>query len=272
MPTIAEVAKFLEALCPPQLAEEWDNVGLLVGDPARPAGRVMTCLTVTPASAEEAIAERADLIVTHHPMPFRATKRLTTETTPGKLLWRLIGAGIGIHSPHTAFDSAADGINQRLARELGLDAIEPLRPARVALAAGDHAAAQMPLGSGRCGRVARPATIRDLIARAKKLLGIEHVQLVGDPARAVTQVAIACGSAGEFLADAKAKGCDLFLTGEASFHTCLEAEALGIALLLVGHYASERFAVVELAEVLGQQFGECHAWASRQERDPLAWM
>lgn len=271
MPAVADVARFLNALCPPQLAEEWDNVGLLVGDPARPAARVMTCLTITPASAAEAIAERADLIVTHHPLPFRAAKRITTETTPGRLLWQLIGAGVSVYSPHTAFDSAAEGINQRLARGLGLDAIEPLRPIVLRETAGDRTAAQMPLGGGRVGR-ASGATVRSIVERAKELLGVAHVQLVGDPARAVERVAVACGSAGEFLADAAKRGCDLFLTGETSFHTCLEAEALGVALVLVGHYASERFAVEELADILGQQFPEATAWASRRERDPLAWL
>jgi dinuclear metal center YbgI/SA1388 family protein len=254
MPTIADFSRYLETLCPPALAEEWDNVGLLVGDPARQAQRVMTCLTITPDSAAEAIAERADLIVTHHPLPFRPSKRITTDTTPGMLLWQLIGAGVSIHSPHTAFDSAAEGINQQLAVGLGLTAIEPLRIN----------------GSGRWGAVAG-GTVETIIARAKKLLGIAQVQLVGDPRRPVERVAVACGSAGEFLADARAKGCDLFLTGETTFHTALEAEATGTALVLVGHYASERFAVVELAERLRAEFAGCRVWASARERDPLAW-
>ena len=117
---LEDVCRFLNEFAPPRLAEDWDNVGLLVGDATRPVSKIMTCLTITPGSAAEAVSEHADLIVTHHPLPFRPLKRLTTETVPGRLLLQLIEASIAIHSPHTAFDSAAAGINQRLAVGIGL--------------------------------------------------------------------------------------------------------------------------------------------------------
>jgi putative NIF3 family GTP cyclohydrolase 1 type 2 len=109
MVTIENVAKFLNSFAPLPLAEAWDNVGLLVGDRTAKAERIMTCLTITDASANEAIAERADLIVAHHPLPFGALKTLTTDSQDGRLLWKLAGARISVYSPHTAFDSAADG-------------------------------------------------------------------------------------------------------------------------------------------------------------------
>ena len=115
MPTVNAISEFLDAFAPPDLAEDWDNVGLLVGDRETAGDRLMTCLTVTPASANEAIDGGADLVITHHPLPFRPLKHLTTDTTPGRLLLDLIRAGIAVYSPHTAFDSAASGINQRLA-------------------------------------------------------------------------------------------------------------------------------------------------------------
>src|SRR5439155_9172729 len=129
MTTVAELCKFLDEFAPPELAAEWDNVGLLVGDWAASVERVMTCLTITPATTAEAIRERAGLIVTHHPLPFRPLKRLTTHDPSGRMLLDLIRAGIAIHSPHTAFDSVAAGINQQLAEGLDLVEIQPLGPA-----------------------------------------------------------------------------------------------------------------------------------------------
>src|SRR5258708_7212152 len=79
-------------------------------------------------SAAEAVDEQVDLIVAHHPLPFRALKRITTDAHEGRLLWKLIGAGTSVYSPHTAFDSAVEGINQRLAEGLGLTEIEILLP------------------------------------------------------------------------------------------------------------------------------------------------
>ena len=94
MTDLNTVCKYLDQLAPPQLAEDWDNVGLLVGDRHRDVRRVMTCLTITPASAEEGVREGADLIVTHHPLPFRPLKRVTADSTPGRLLLQLIRAGV----------------------------------------------------------------------------------------------------------------------------------------------------------------------------------
>jgi putative NIF3 family GTP cyclohydrolase 1 type 2 len=87
----------------------------------------------------------------------------------------------------------------------------------------------------------------------------------------VQSVAVACGAAGELLEPARQAGCECMVLGEARFHTCLEAEAAGIGLLLPGHFASERFAMERLAEVLAAQFPGLEVWASRDERDPLQW-
>ncbi len=266
MQTVEDVAAFLREFAPPPLAEEWDNVGLLVGDGRRKAARVMTCLTVTPSTAAEAVREKASLIVTHHPLPFQPLKRITTDTPQGRLLWQLIGAKVSVYSPHTAFDSAAEGINQRLAEGLSLRDIEPLIPVE----SGD--VGLQTLGSGRHGALSRPATLSALARRVKKFLDVPQIQIVGDAKRPVARLAVACGSAGSFLAAARGLGCDCLLTGETRFHTCLEAEADEMSLLLVGHFASERFGVEQLADVLAAQFAKATVWASRDERDPLAWV
>ena len=259
MLTVAHVAAFLEQFAPSRLAADWDNVGLLVGDRCRTVERVMTCLTITPASAAEAVDQRADLIIAHHPLPFQAVRRLTADTTVGRLLLDLIAARIGVYSPHTAFDSAAAGINQRLAQGLGVSGIAPLLPD------------PQGMGSGRFGQFEPPITLAQLAERTKRFLSIERLQLVGEPDQSVRRIAVACGAAGEFLPAAQQAGCDAMLLGEARFHTCLEAEALGIGLVLPGHFASERFAVAALVDVLSNQFPALQVWSSRRERDPIGW-
>ncbi len=260
MQRVETIEAFLKTFAPLELAEEWDNVGLLVGDRGRDVSRAMTCLTITPESVAEAIEQRADLIVTHHPLPFLPLKQLTTDTTVGRMLLDLIAARIAVYSPHTAFDSARAGINQRLAEGLRLEGIAPL-------VIGDD-----DLGAGRWGSLLEPLELDQLAARTKQFLRIEHLHAVGDPERPVRTVAVACGSAGSFLEDALGAGCDCLLTGETQFHTCLEAKARGIALLLPGHFASERFAVECLADVLSEQFADLTVWASQAERDPVRWV
>lgn len=260
MVSVGDIAAFLEQFAPARLAAEWDNVGLLVGDRLQEVHRLMTCLTVTPASAAEAVDHRAELIVAHHPLPFRAVKRLTRDTIHGRLLLDLIAARIAVYSPHTAFDSAPAGINQRLAEGLKLRGIMPLVPDPEGL------------GSGRYGWLEEPITLEQLAQRAKQLLSVERLQLVGNPQQHVRGVAVACGAAGELVEAAERAGCEAMLLGEARFHTCLEAEAAGVGLVLPGHFASERFAVEALAGVLAQHFPTIQVWASRQERDPLRWL
>ncbi|HEY1067860.1 MAG TPA: Nif3-like dinuclear metal center hexameric protein [Pirellulales bacterium] len=262
-PLIRDVADFLKDFAPPSLAEEWDNVGLLVGDDALPARRIMTCLSVYPAVAEEAIAKRADLIVSHHPFPFQAIKRITTSSLDGALLWRLIGAGVSVYSPHTGFDSAAEGINAQLARGLELQNIRPLAPIKGRPSDG--------LGAGRLGEMPAGSALAGLIAKVKRFLRVEAVQVVGAPDRPVKTVAVACGSGGSFLSAAAQAGADALVTGEARFHSCLEAEWRGVALVLPGHFASERFALDDLAQRLQAKFPDAVVWASEAESDPLRW-
>ena len=125
---LSQVIQTLEDLAPPRLSETWDNTGLLLGDRQQSVSRVLTCLTLTPDVAAEAVAAGVQLVVTHHPLMFKPIQRVTTDTSEGRTLWRLATQGIAVYSPHTAWDSAPQGINQQLAEGLGLSEIQPLRP------------------------------------------------------------------------------------------------------------------------------------------------
>jgi dinuclear metal center YbgI/SA1388 family protein len=127
MVSVAAIVEFLEQFAPPGLAAGWDNVGLLLGERGAPVTRLMTCLTVTPDVAAEAVADGAHLIVSHHPILFRGAKHLTDATAEGKTILSLARAGVAVYSPHTAFDNTAGGINDFLAGRLGLAGIQPLR-------------------------------------------------------------------------------------------------------------------------------------------------
>ena len=261
---VRDISEFLSSLAPLSLAETWDNVGLLLGDDGAAVQRLMTCLTLTEDVAREAVDRGVDLIVSHHPILFRPVQRLTARTPEGGVVLLLAGSGIAVYSPHTAFDSARDGINQQLAQRLGLEDISLLR-------AGDPPGDVEIAGSGRQGRLPAATTLREFNERVKAALGVAHLQFVGDEKLAVSRVGVACGSAADFIPDAVQHGCDVLLTGESRFHACLEARQSGIGLILAGHYATERPAVESLALTLAEQFPDLEVWASRQETDPLRW-
>ena len=256
---VRDVAKWLQEFAPSSLAEEWDNVGLLIGDPDREVRRLMTSLTLSLDVAQEAIDEKADLVVTHHPIPFKPVRRITTESTSGAVIWKLAGAGISVLSPHTAFDSTRDGINEQLAGKLGLVEIVPLLPSKF----------DTQLGAGRVGLIPKPISVSDLARIAKASLGLGFVEVAGDTEKMVGRVAVACGSGGSFLERAVDACCDALVTGEATFHTCLEAASRDTPLILVGHFASERFAVQWLADKIQGALQVSSVWASARERDPI---
>lgn len=251
---LSEIVAYLQTLAPLELAEEWDNVGLLVGDPQQDVQRVLTCLTLSPDVAQEAIERNVQLVVTHHPVLFRPVQKIVASDSAGRMLLDLIAARVAVYSPHTAYDSAPAGVNQQLAELFGLSEIVPLREV-----------------AGRAGNLPAAMTLDEFVDLVKTRLQTRSLEHVGNAQRLVRRVAIACGSGGEFLRDAIASGCDVLLTGEARFHAALEAEAAGIGLVLAGHYATERPALERLAERLGQEFPALSATASQVERDPLSW-
>ncbi len=363
---VSEIVAFMNQFAPRTLAEEWDNVGLLVGHAESDVSAVMTCLTLTPDVAAEAIERDVDLIVSHHPVMFRPIQTITAADPQGKMLLDLISAGIAVFCPHTAYDSAIAGINQQLAEMLELQEIAPLRtysgrdsvkivcsvPAanlesvQQALwkegsgYVGDYSrcsfssdgtgtflggettspavgsAGQLErvpvirlevvcpktrlsgalsamiaahpyeepaydvyplqsddprMGSGRCGKLREPLTLEEFNERVKAGLGIRNLQYVGELSMPIRRVAVACGAAAEFQRDGRRLGCDVLLTGEARFHDCLEARQAGMALVLPGHYATERPAMERLAEILTSQFASLTVFASVVESDPIQW-
>jgi dinuclear metal center YbgI/SA1388 family protein len=262
MAALETVIAALEHIAPLRLAADWDAVGLLVSPRRADVGRVMTCLTLTPDVAAEAARQRADLVVTHHPLPFHPLGRITADTGPGAALLEVIGAGAGVWSSHTAWDSAAGGINDQLAELLGLVHVAPIEPDP-----------EMPLaGFGRRGSPASAATVGDVARRAAAALGVAHVQVAGAAERPAGRVGIVCGSGGDTLASVRRGGCDTLLTGEIKLHQATEALAAGLAVVAVGHHASEHFSMQVLADRLAAAVPGLHSWASRDERDPVGWL
>ena len=264
----SEILDFLSDLAPPELAEDWDNTGLLIGQRDDAVSSIMTCLTLTPDVAEEAVFRGASLVVAHHPILFRAVKKLTDDTSEGRMLLSLIRAGVAVYSPHTSYDSAYEGVNRQLAASLKLSNVKPIR---TLADASESATDDESIGAGRFGDLPAEVSLAEFVDLVKQALKIDNTCFVGDSSTTIKRVGIACGAAAEFMNDAARHGCDVLLTGEARFHACLEARTHGIALVLPGHYPTERPAMENLAERLRDQFPDLTVWASDLETDPVQW-
>lgn len=133
MPRISDIAALLEAIAPPALQEDYDNSGLLVGEPATEVTGVLVSLDVTEAVVAEAQAKGCNLIVSHHPLVFRPMKRFTGRDAVERTLMAALRAGIGLYAIHTNLDNVAHGVNAMMADKLGLDDFATLRPAAATL-------------------------------------------------------------------------------------------------------------------------------------------
>lgn len=245
-------------LAPPELAESWDNPGLLV-DCGRPVERALTALDITPEVVAEAQRLGCGVIVAHHPVIFSPLKRLDGRDLP----FLLVQAGISAICMHTNFDAAEGGVNDTLAGILGMTDTTPIAN-----------------GCGRVGAI-EPCTVPALAALAAERLGGFCVPPLAGPAvqvkyadngRPVRRLAVISGSGGSLLEEALAAGADCLLTGEASHHHAIDAARLGLGLVAAGHYATEYPAAAALAARLQQAVPGLAVFASRENRDPFTYL
>ncbi|SFO26024.1 dinuclear metal center protein, YbgI/SA1388 family [Geodermatophilus obscurus] len=263
--TLGEVVAALEARYDPALAESWDAVGLVCGDPADPVERVLVAVDPVAAVVDEAVESGAGLLVTHHPLFLTAVHGVPADDPKGRLVHRLVRAGCGLFVAHTNADRAADvGVNDALAAVLGLTATRPLEP----VAPGSRQ------GLGRVGELAEPTTLAAFAAHAAAVLPATAggVRAAGDPDRPVRTVAVCGGSGGSLLPAAAAAGADVLLTSDLRHHPVSESqERPGPAVCDVAHFASEWPWVPVAAEVLAADLsGRVAVAASRLRTDPWA--
>ncbi|MFI5953431.1 Nif3-like dinuclear metal center hexameric protein [Cryptosporangium sp. NPDC051539] len=244
MVTISDVTSVFDRLYPPHLAESWDAVGLVCGDPATEVRRVYFSVDVVAATVDEALSWGADLLVAHHPLLLRGVTAIPTTTPKGRTLHRLIRAGAGLFVAHTNADSADPGVSDALAARLDLRDLRPLHP---------HPGEDR-IGIGRIGTLPTAMTLAELAETASHALPPTSggIRFTGDPDRIVRTVAVSGGAGDSYLGDATRAGVDAFLTADLRHHPASEhSEAGGPALLDVAHWASEQPWLAHAAAALG---------------------
>lgn len=264
-PALADLRRIAEEFWPAATAESWDRVGLVSGRDDAPLRRVLLAVDAVAATVDEAIAWRADALLTHHPLLLRGIHSVAEETSKGALLARLIRADCALLAAHTNADQPAGGVSDVIARRLGLLDAEPLVPL-----ATDPAA-----GIGRVGDLAEPQSLREFASRVAAILPatVSGVRVAGDPSRPVRRVAL-LGGAGDSLLDHPAvRSADVYLTSDLRHHPAqesleLSAAAGGPALVDVAHWASESLWLDGAAERLGARLPGVEFRVSAIRTDP----
>ena len=251
MTTVADILNFMETLAPTSLKMDWDNVGLLCGSKTVPVTKVLVALDPFEHVCNEAAAWGAELILTHHPIIFRPLPNVTDETSIGRGLMTLCRHGINAVNAHTNLDCADGGVNDVLAKTLGLENISTVP--------GD------PHNLLRMGDVAEQS-LEDFLSAVKSALDSQGLRYV-DGGKKVKKVAVGGGSCADGMLDALDAGCDTFVTADVKYNQFWDAHDLGLNLIDAGHFATENPVVAVLAAKLAAQFPEIEVKISESHRD-----
>ena len=228
---INKILEYLEKLAPVELAEEWDNVGLLVGRDGEEITKILVCLDFSESILKQAINEKCEMIVTHHPVIFKPLKTLTNP-----LLLKAVPNNICVYSCHTNLDNADGGVNEALSEKLKLSDVEKDEMLRF-------------------GNLPSEMSAEEFFEHIKKSLGVPALR-VNNVRKNIKKVGVLGGSGADFLELAVKNSCDAFVTGEASYHVSQAAENYGIVLVCAGHFETEVHIVPVLAEKIRKEFTE----------------
>lgn len=251
---VSDLVHAVDQISPFRYSENWDNVGLLIGDLAGRVERVLLTIDVGPAELDEAKALGCQAIVAYHPPIFKGLKTLLAGSIP----YEIVRAGISVVSPHTALDVAAGGTNDTLAKDvLELASVAPLR------------VQPSGLGMGRKGRLLPPKSREEVFATIREKLLVDRLLVAGPRTGLVHSAAVCAGACGDLVQDAIGAKVDLYLTGELRHHDALLAARHGMTVVCALHSNSERLVLMHLKKRLEALLDGVECVASRVDCDPF---
>lgn len=229
---VHQILTVLDHLAPFALAEEWDNVGLLVGNPEADVSSILLGLDPDLHLLDEALARGANTIITHHPCIFHPLSTIITTSPTGIFLEKALTHKINCIACHTNLDLAANGVSDALAWALGLTDLTPLRPG-IMLKTGAT-------GLGRVGHLAPPLSGPAFMRKLLQVVQRDTVQVAGKLPAHIKTVALCAGSGSELAESARTQGADLYLSAEIKHHTARWAEECGFCVIDGSHFGTEQ--------------------------------
>ncbi len=232
---IKEIIHYLEDLFPLDLALEWDNCGIQIGNIDDDVTNVMVALTPDLNVIEECIQSNSNLLITHHPLLINGIKNIDENTYLGKLIFLAIKNGITIYSLHTCLDiGTLESMNKWLFEKLDIDNISNIDE------------------EGLVKKAYVDSTLEQISSLCKDKFNLPFVKVVGDLHKPIKSVAIVGGSGCSYISSL-ASCVDCLITGDIKYHDAQLALSLGLALIDIGHF-SEHVFVEKLCMLIEKQF------------------
>ena len=257
MATVKDIFDFINTVAPAYMKESWDNVGLNCGRMDKEVKTILVALDPFSGVCQEAANIGADLLVTHHALLWNPGF-ITDQTQQGKNALFLIERGIPCINAHTNLDLAPGGVNDTLAKTLGLEDVQVVNP--VGKDAEGHA-----YGLLRCGTIAEQP-LENFLALVKERLDCQGLRYA-DSGKPVHKVCVGGGACGSELMDAFKAGCDTFVTADVKYNQFWDAKDLGMSIIDAGHFHTENPVVKVLAEKIATAFPEIQVIISKTHTD-----
>ena len=240
----SEICTLLEREYSPEYACDWDNVGLLAGRRDKEVRTILLALDATDETVRMAVEQKADMLITHHPLIFSGMKRITSEDFTGRRLLGLIQNDISYYAMHTNYD--ARGMADLAARLINLQECTVLEEVKD----GE--------GIGRVGVLPERMTLAECARLVKKAYDIPNVKIFGAPETVVYSAAICPGAGKSTMKEALKFGCDVYITGDIDHHTGIDAVDQGLCIIDAGHYGIEHIFMDDVKDYLEKVLAGVH--------------
>ncbi|MGL4999767.1 MAG: Nif3-like dinuclear metal center hexameric protein [Cetobacterium sp.] len=244
---LSKLINFLENKFPLYLAEDWDNVGLLVGRRDSKIKEVLLSLDLTESVIDKAIELGANLIITHHPIIFKPLRNITSDTLIGRKIIKLIENGISVYSMHTNLDSSKSGLNDFLGED-----ILGFKDGKIL----EHLEKnEREYGIGRVYKLDETITLEKLLEMLKEKLVLDSITFVkAKEIKDIKKVALVSGSGASYWRKAKKAGATVLITGDVKYHEAMDAREENFTIIDIGHFESEHIFSNLIEELLKKEF------------------
>ena len=246
---VSDMIDLMEQIAPTHLAEEWDNIGLQVGDHRWTVRKVGVSLDAGMAVIDAACELKVDMLITHHPLIFTPLRAIDCHTHAGAIIQKAITHRIAIYAAHTNFDKSEEGLNDILARRIGLLDCKPLESS---LSPDSTEPEEKPQGIGRIGSLSQAVQLKEFAVGIKQRLKLDSVKIVGRPDLLITRAAVCTGSGSSLVNVFLNSGAQVYISGDLRFHDARDVEAADLGMIDIGHFSSEYLMVEALVERLKQ--------------------
>ena len=251
-----EIKAILNDIAELSTQAEWDNSGVQICYGPREIKSILVTMEINDAVIDEAIENKVDMILTHHPLIYYPVKSIHAEDPIGRYIERLIKADIAVFSHHTPFDKCKGGNTDYLMKLLKLKNIKIMNGTD---------------GYVKFGFLEKPMTLSEFAYQVSNTLNLCGLTYTGDDDRMIRIVACCTGNGSEFIS--KTEGCDVYITGDIRYHDAQAAKSKGMALIDAGHWGSEKIFVPNMAKQLKKKVGsKVSVIESKVDLDPFSYM